>query len=136
MSYDRGWGNRRAHHPYDAWVQRAYDGFERARGGGPAPSRGDIDEGRFGPARYGLGPYHERLQRLQPSDDELRAAVEESLFFDTWVDADAIEVEVAAGVVTLRGTLPDYQEVRYATDDVWDVAGVRGLRCELVVAED
>lgn len=135
MRYDRGWGARP---PYDdeQRLQHAYRGFERASAARNPEPRGDIDDGRFGPARYGLGPYHERLQRLAPSDEELKTAVEESLFFDTWVDADSIEVAVQDGIVTLKGTLPDYQEVRYATDDVWDVAGVKGLRCELSVADD
>lgn len=32
-------------------------------------------------------------------------------------------------------TLPSYDEVRYATDDAWDVDGVRGVRSDLEVAE-
>ncbi len=88
-----------------------------------------------GPARYGYGPYHERLRRRRRSDDEIRQEVEETLFYDTWVDADRITVEVDDGVVTLRGTLPSYEEVRYATDDAWDVDGVRGVRTELQVDE-
>jgi osmotically-inducible protein OsmY len=91
-------------------------------------------EGIYGPSRYGLGPYHERLKKRRRADSELREEVEEALFFDTWVDADAIEVEVKDGVVTLRGELPNFEEVRYATDDAWDVDGVVGVRSELTVA--
>ena len=87
----------------------------------------------YGPERYGLGPYHERLRRRRRPDDELKQEVEEALFYDTWIDADAIQVEVRDGVVTLRGALPDYDEVRYATDDAWDVEGVLGVRSELTV---
>lgn len=90
-------------------------------------------EGMYGPARYGLGPYHQRLRRRTRPDAELKEEVEEALFYDTWVDADAVTVEVRDGVVTLRGELPDYNEVRYATDDAWDVDGVRGVRSELTV---
>ncbi len=89
----------------------------------------------YGPARYGLGPYHERLRRQRRTDDELKEEVAEALFYDTWVDADAITVEVSDGIVTLRGELPDYDEIRYATDDAWDVEGVRGVRSELSVGE-
>ena len=89
--------------------------------------------GIYGPARYGLGPYHQRLRSRKRSDDELREEVQEALFYDTWVDADAITVEVREGVVFLQGELPDYDEIRYATDDVWDVEGVRGVRSELTV---
>lgn len=86
-----------------------------------------------GPARYGLGPYHQRLRSRRRPDDEVRKDVEDALFYDTWVDAEAITVEVKEGVVTLTGELPDYQEVRYATDDAWDVDGVRGVHCQLRV---
>src|SRR5690606_13097933 len=89
-----------------------------------------------GPARYGYGPYYERLQRQRRSDEEIRADVEEALFYDTWVDADRIEVSVENGIVTLRGTLPNYDEIRYATDDAWDVDGVRGVRTELKVSRE
>ncbi|HEV2146474.1 MAG TPA: BON domain-containing protein, partial [Longimicrobiaceae bacterium] len=89
----------------------------------------------YGPARYGLGPYHERLRRHRRSDDELREEVEEALFYDTWVDADAITVEVKDGIVTLQGELPDFDEIRYATDDAWDVDGVRGVRSQLTVRQ-
>jgi hypothetical protein len=87
----------------------------------------------FGPARYGLGPYHARLRSRRRPDDEVRKDVEDALFYDTWVDAEAITVEVKDGIVTLKGELPDYQEVRYATDDSWDVDGVRGVHCQLTV---
>lgn len=89
----------------------------------------------FGPARYGYGPYHERLRRRRRSDDEIRKDVEDALFYDTWVDADRISVEVRDGVVTLSGTLASFEEVRYANDDVWDVDGVRGVMSNLEVDE-
>lgn len=90
--------------------------------------------GPYGPARYGYGPYHERLRRRRRSDEEIRRDVEDALFYDTWVDADRIQVEVSDGVVVLRGTLPDHREVRYAIDDAWDVDGVQGVRSELRVS--
>lgn len=119
---------------------RPHTGF----GGGGAEAEygrhpGGFDEGEwesgpvYGPARYGLGPYHQRLRNRRRPDDEVRKEVEDALFYDTWVDAEAITVEVQDGVVTLRGELPDYYEVRYAADDAWDVDGVRGVRCELTV---
>ena len=83
-----------------------------------------------------MGPYHERLRNLKRPDEEIREDVEEALFYDTWVDAEAISVEVQDGVVTLRGDLPSYEEIRYATDDAWDVDGVRGVRSELSVRSE
>jgi hypothetical protein len=91
-----------------------------------------IDE-LYGPARYGYGPYFERLRRQRRSDEEIRADVEDAIFYDTWVDADQVEIEVEDGIVTLRGTLPNFDEVRFATDDAWDVDGVRGVRSEFDV---
>lgn len=107
-------------------------------GGGDAPDRGGegapwSEETLNGPARYGLGPYYRRLESRRRSDDEVRTDVQEALFYDTWVDAEAIMVEVHDGVVVLRGSLPDHDEIRYATDDAWDVDGVRGVRTELRV---
>jgi hypothetical protein len=90
---------------------------------------------QFGPSRYGHGPYHERLRRQRRSDSEILKDVEDTLFYDTWVDADAIKVSVENGIVRLGGTLVSYEEVRYATDDAWEVEGVRGVRSELEVNE-
>jgi hypothetical protein len=87
----------------------------------------------YGPQRYGRGPYAQRLEAIRRDDGEVRTEVEEALFYDTWVDAQRIAVEVEDGVVTLRGTLPSQEEVRYATDDAWEVAGVRDVWSELFV---
>jgi osmotically-inducible protein OsmY len=124
--YDSGWGrftrggydspDFRASAPYDAGIS----GFGAAV---------------YGPERYGLGPYHERLRRKRRDDAELKEDVEDALFYDTWVDAEAIAVEVQDGVVTLSGALPSYEEIRYATDDAWDVDGVIGVRSELKLRE-
>jgi hypothetical protein len=89
----------------------------------------------YGPHRTARGPYAHRLDTLRRNDGEVRAEVEEALFYDTWVDAQRIAVDVEDGVVTLRGTLPSYEEVRYATDDAWEVAGVRGVKSELTVED-
>jgi hypothetical protein len=85
--------------------------------------------------RFADGPYRDRLQRRHRTDEELQREVEDALFFDTWVDADAITVKVADGVVHLTGTLVSYEEVRYATDDTWEIDGVRGVLVELDVDE-
>ena len=37
------------------------------------------------------------------------------------------------GIVTLTGTLPSFDEVRYATDDAWDIEGVLGVQSDLTV---
>jgi hypothetical protein len=112
------------------------------RGGTRAATRGGYEWGEevsrltgepFGPARYGLGPYYQRLHTRTRDDDDIQEEVEETLFYDTWVDAEAITVRVEDGIVTLQGTLPNYEEIRFATEDAWDVDGVRGVRTELRV---
>lgn len=122
---------------YDAGYRRGGQWDDAAAGGmGMAEHEEFWDPGTvYGPARYGLGPYHDRLRRQRRSDDELKEEVEEALFYDTWVDADSIKVEVKDGIVTLTGELPDFDEVRYATDDAWDVDGVRGVRSELTIRQ-
>ena len=144
--YDDAWsrvGRWSYDRPYQQPAPQPGQGFG---GGGFGRWRADRDfgesgaagtafnEGIYGPSRYGLGPYHERLKKRRRSDAELREEVEEALFYDTWVDADAIKVEVKDGVVILRGELPNFEEIRYATDDAWDVDGVVGVRSELTVA--
>jgi len=77
------------------------------------------------------GPYEGRLHRAGRGDDQIRRAVEAALFYDTWVDADRIRVEVEDGVVTLRGSLNDAAEIRRAESDVRAVPGTREVRSEL-----
>jgi hypothetical protein len=146
MRYDGGYGRQGAGNGFDRSSNPGFGGggfrprpglgggYDAGFGGGARGYDADMGGGgNFGPARYGLGPYHQRLRKRQRPDAELKTEVEDALFFDTWVDAEAITVEVSGGIVTLRGELPDYDEVRYATDDAWDVDGVRGVRSELRV---
>jgi hypothetical protein len=142
VRYDAAWRPFTPPHPYGrGHGDRGYaDGREWSSSRPPQAAYDDglggLDgRGIYGPARYGLGPYHERLRRRRRSDDDLRVDVEEALFYDTWVDADAVTVEVQDGIVTLRGDLPNYDEIRFATDDAWDVEGVLGVRTELRVTE-
>lgn len=124
--YDSGWG-RHGRGGYDLPDFGPAAGYDAGMSG--------FGAGVYGPERYGLGPYHERLRRKRRDDGELKEEVEDALFYDTWVDAEAISVEVEDGVVTLRGELPSYEEIRYATDDAWDVDGVIGVRSELKLRE-
>ena len=115
---------------------RARRTFRGLDPGGALPSWDEPEPSdEYGPARYGYGPYYDRLRRRRRSDAEISQEVEDTLFYDTWVDADAITVTVDDGVVTLRGVLPSFEELRYAVDDAWDVDGVRGVRSELDVDE-
>jgi osmotically-inducible protein OsmY len=135
--YDAGWSHTGDSGRYGR--QQSQGGWPGGQGRyeddfGDSGSWADVQgAATYGPSRYGLGPYHERLRKRRRPDDELREDVQEALFYDTWVDSEAISVEVKDGVVTLKGELPSYEEIRYATDDAWDVDGVVGVRSELAI---
>lgn len=128
--FDPGYGG--FNRGYDAMLQGGGYGVQYGHGDGQEQSRAGI----YGPERYGLGPYHQRLRTRRRPDAELQEEVREALFYDSWVDAEAVQVAVEDGIVTLQGELPDYDEIRYATDDVWDVDGVLGVRSELRVRQE
>jgi hypothetical protein len=70
------------------------------------------------------------------SDEQILDSVRRRLFEDVWLDVDRIDVEVEDGVVTLRGEVDDFLEVRYAWDDAWETEGVRGVVTQLTVRTD
>jgi hypothetical protein len=69
-------------------------------------------------------------------DEDLVQAVRQNLFQDNWVDAERIEVSVEDGIVTLKGEVSDFLEARYAWDDAWETAGVRGVVNHIQVRVD
>ena len=80
------------------------------------------------------GPYYE--QNTAPgikSDEDIKRSVEDSLFWDTWVDSSKVKVEVENGVVTLTGTVRSIVEKRAAGDDAWDVPGVIDVVNEICI---
>lgn len=79
------------------------------------------------------GPYRQRLQRRDRPDHWIQADIEEALFFDTWIDANRITVEVRSGVATLIGTMPSHTEAERALDVARRVPGLRQLRNRLEV---
>lgn len=76
------------------------------------------------------------LEEMEMSDREIREAVLENLFQDSWVNPETIDVEVDNGVVTLTGEVRDFMEARYAWDDAWESAGVKGVINNLTVRAD
>lgn len=86
--------------------------------------------------RWGGNAYTTPGQGGYLDDDEILQGVRQSLYADSWVDADEIDVEVNDGVVTLRGEVDDYLEARYAWDDAWEAGGVRGVINRLTVRVD
>jgi len=79
---------------------------------------------------------HLDREELELSDGEIRDAVLENLFQDSWIDPERIDVDVRDGVVTLTGEVRDFMEARYAWDDAWETAGVRGVINNLTVRAD
>jgi hypothetical protein len=69
-------------------------------------------------------------------DEQILDAVRRRLYEDVWLDVERIDVEVEDGVVTLRGEVDDFLEVRYAWDDAWETEGVRGVVTQLTVRAD
>ncbi|MBC7789222.1 MAG: BON domain-containing protein [Anaerolineae bacterium] len=88
----------------------------------------------YGPTLRTQGPYQERLRTLERADADLIKDIQDALFYDTWVDASRITVDVTDAIVTLRGHLPSNDEIRFAGEDAWSVAGVREVRSELKLA--
>ncbi|HEX8695172.1 MAG TPA: BON domain-containing protein [Longimicrobium sp.] len=70
------------------------------------------------------------------SDDDIRELVRRRMRGDAWLDPARIHVEVEDGVVTLTGEVDDFLEARYAWDDAWETAGVRGVVNNLTVRAD
>jgi BON domain len=73
---------------------------------------------------------------MELSDEQILQSVRRRLYEDVWLDVDRIDVEVEDGVVTLRGEVDDFLEVRYAWDDAWETEGVRGVVTQLTVRAD
>lgn len=116
--------------PVRPYEQDQFGRRQRNRRHGPrvAPSGAELAQ-----RPLGEGPYHKRLLRKQRPDPWIRAEVEEELFYDTWIDADRIAVEVENGIVTLIGTLVNDREVEDAIGHAERVDGVRGVRNRLEV---
>lgn len=74
-------------------------------------------------------PAHERV----PEDEELRGNLRLAFDLDPDLEASDIEVVVAAGWVTLRGTVPDLWQKQLAGEMVGTARGVLGFDNELVV---
>ena len=148
-----GWRGRVTERGYERGVERGYGsryGTEYGR---------DIDRSMMGRSDYdieitsraGMRSGHTPPDRWpdighdvdrrpawerEMSDDEIREAVLENLFQDTWVDPERIDVQVDRGVVTLSGEVRDFMEARYAWDDAWETPGVRGVINNLTVRTD
>lgn len=67
-------------------------------------------------------------------DTALRREIERALAAEAELEAGDIEVEVDAGVATLRGTVPSGRARRHVEEVARAVRGVRKVRNELTAA--
>ncbi len=70
----------------------------------------------------------EVILTTKPTDADIQMAVVHLLFADPWLDASSIQIGVYEGIVTLRGLVDAYDQLRRAEELVNRVAGVRGVR--------
>lgn len=93
----------------------------------PSPAKMEGGEGRATPGPYqGIGP-----RGYQRSDASLGEVLCERLARHGQVDARDIEVEIKAGEVTLRGTVPDRRSKYLAEEIAASVSGVLGVHNQL-----
>ncbi len=67
-----------------------------------------------------------------PSDEEIKDNIQKSLFWDTEILADEIEVTVEQGIVTLEGTVDSYWKKQRVEEDA-DLTGVLSVVNEISV---
>lgn len=114
--------------------ERAFAGPEYAERYAPDIAYGHTPPDRWPGTGHDLDHLSEAERRM--TDDEIREAVLTNLDEDGWIDPNRIDVDVADGVVTLTGEVEDFMEARYAWDDAWESAGVRGVVNNLTVRTD
>jgi hypothetical protein len=130
---------------YDEELERlpGYDReYRRARTFGPGQREASDDFGGSLRRHYGRTPPDRWPARAAGSprrrldDRDIRDAVRENLFHDSFIAPERIQVAVDRGVVTLRGEVDGFLEARYAWDDAWESPGVRGVINHLTVRTD
>jgi osmotically-inducible protein OsmY len=83
--------------------------------------------------RYYYGFYGPHWAATTRNDSEIAADIRNRLTWDSWVDADQVQVGVNNRVVTLNGTVDSIVEKRAAGDDTWDTPGVVDVNNDLKV---
>lgn len=110
----------------------------------PETGRGSVTgdgEGFFGGGLSGIDTRRESYRGRGPkgyqrSDDRIREDVCDRLEQDHDIDASDIEVRVAAGVVTLSGSVTHRSMKRYAEDLVESIQGVKDVENQIRVSRD
>ncbi|HEX2136297.1 MAG TPA: BON domain-containing protein [Microvirga sp.] len=129
---DQGYGRERG----GPWEARGGRGVrERAGDALASPFRDDRARGQEHWRQGGEAASHRGRgpKGYQRSDDRIREDVSDRLTDDPHVDASEIEITVAAGEVTLSGTVNSRFEKRHAEDVAESVPGVRHVQNNLRV---
>jgi osmotically-inducible protein OsmY len=75
-------------------------------------------------ARYYYGFYGPHWAATTRSDADLATDIHNRLVWDSWVNANQVNINANHGVVTLDGQVDSIVEKRAAGDDAWDTPGV------------
>lgn len=86
-------------------------------------------------SRYYYGFYGPHAGATPRSDEELAADIRNRLTWDSWVNAEQVNIRVEGAVVTLEGDADSIVEKRAAGDDAWDTPGVRDVVNNLKVRQ-
>jgi len=114
QGYGHSYGGQRRHEDeHDrTWMERAGERVAAWFGGGEVERN-----------HRGRGP-----KTYTRSDERIREDVNDRLTDDAWLDASEIEVQVAAGEVTLSGSVMSREDRRRAEDLAEHVSGVRHVQ--------
>ena len=110
----------RSEHAGPAGPQLTQDALTSTEEGSMAYDR----RGSAGMSRYYYGYYGPYWAATTRSDTEIAEDVRNRLVWDSWVDADQIDIRLERRVVTLDGELDSIVEKRSAGDDACDTPGV------------
>jgi osmotically-inducible protein OsmY len=72
----------------------------------------------------GIVSRNDVLRALARTDEELAALVRETILRDLWIDADALDIQVRDGVVTIRGRVDRRGDISLIESYVRRIDGV------------
>ena len=78
----------------------------------------------YPPTRYYYGHYGPYWSAVSRTDPQITDDIRNRLRWDSWVDAEQVNIDVHNRVATLTGTVDSPVEKRAAGDDAWDTPGV------------
>lgn len=82
----------------------------------------------YEPRVYDYWPYDYPWYRVRPglqSDGEIKAEIEDEMFWSPFVDAGQVQVKVDSGVATLQGKVDDYAEMHAAIENAFEGGAMR-----------